>query len=140
MTAKAKPLPARKLNVIGLVVAAAGIMVQYVAGVDYPTVPPGPIILLGAAAVVAFGPWRWAPVVGLVAALFLTIGGSAATVAGNGFNETLGDPSDVGAFAGAVIQIAGLAIALPAGIVAVRRGRRPAEATQMASPAEGRAS
>ena len=140
MTANPNPLRARRLTVEGLVLAAAGIMVQYAAGVDYPTVPPGPIILLAAAALVAFGPWRWAPVVGLVAALFLTIGGAAATIAGNGFNETLGDPADVGAFAGAVIQIAGLAIAVPAGIVAVRRSRRPAETARMTSPAERRAS
>ncbi len=140
MTAKPNPLRARRLNVAGLVVAAAGIMVQYAAGVDYPTVPPGPIILLAAAAVVAFGPWRWAPVVGLVAALFLTIGGAAATVAGNGFNETLGDPGYVGAFAGAVIQIAGLAIAVPAGIADVRRSRRLAERARITSPAERRVS
>ena len=140
MTAKAKPLPARGLNIAGLVVAAAGIMIQYVSGVDYPTVPPGPIILIAAAGVVAFGPWRWAPVVGLVAALFLTIGGSVATIAGNGFNLTLGNPSDVGGFAGAVVQIAGLAIALPAGVVAARRSRRSAEAAQTASPLERRAS
>jgi hypothetical protein len=72
------------LNVVGLVVAAAGIMIQYVSGVDYPTIPPGPIILLAAAAVVAFGPWRWSSVVGLVAALFLSIGGAIATIVGNG--------------------------------------------------------
>jgi hypothetical protein len=109
------------LNVVGLVVAAAGIMIQYVSGVDYPTIPPGPIILLAAAAVVAFGPWRWSPVVGLVAALFLSIGGAIATIVGNGFSETLGDPGEFGGFAGAVVQIAGLAIALPAGVVAARR-------------------
>jgi hypothetical protein len=118
--------PAGLLNVAGLVVAAAGIVIQYVSGVDYPTVPPGPIILLAAAAVVAFGPWRWSPFVGLVAAIFLVIGGLTATIAGNGFSETLGDPGEVGGFAGAAIQIAGLAIALPAGIVAAKRTpRRP---------------
>jgi hypothetical protein len=114
------------LNVAGLVVASAGIMIQYVSGVDYPTVPPGPIILLAAAAVVAFGPWRWSPYVGLGAAVFLSIGGLIATIAGNGFNETLGDPGDVGGFAGALIQIAGLAIALSAGVAAAKRSPRRA--------------
>jgi hypothetical protein len=61
MTPKRQHTPITMLNVIGLVVAAAGIMIQYVSGVDYPTVPPGAIILLTAAAVVAFGPWRWSP-------------------------------------------------------------------------------
>jgi hypothetical protein len=47
-----------------------------------------------------------------------------ATIAGNGFSETLGDPSDVGALTGALIQIAGLLIAVPAGFVAARRRSR----------------
>jgi hypothetical protein len=108
------------LNAAGLVVAAAGIMIQYASGVDFPTIPPGPIILLAAAGVVVFGPWRRAPAVGLVAAAFVSLGGVIATIAGNGFSETLGDPGEVGGFVGAVVQIAGLAIALPAGVAAVR--------------------
>jgi hypothetical protein len=121
--------PAAVLNVVGVVVAAAGIMIQYVSGVDYPTIPPGPIILLAAAAVVAFGRWRWSPAVGLIAALFLSIGGAIATIAGNGFSETLGDPGEAGGFAGAVVQIVGLAIALPTGIVAAKRS-----SVELASP------
>jgi hypothetical protein len=113
--------PAVKLNIAGLVVAAAGIMIQYASGVDYPTIPPGPIILLVAAALVAFGPRRWAPVVGLAVPLFVSIGGAVATLAGDGFTTTLGDPSEVGGFIGAVVQIAGLVIAVPAGVVGVRR-------------------
>ena len=126
MTAKRQHTPVAMLNVVGLVVAAAGIMIQYVSGVDYPTIPPGAIILLAAAAVVAFGRWRWSPLVGLVAALFLSIGGAIATVVGNGFSETLGGPDEVGSFAGAVIQIVGLSIALPAGIIATKRSSRRA--------------
>jgi hypothetical protein len=119
MTPKRQSTPAAMLTVAGLVVAAAGIMIQYMSGVNYPTIPPGPIILLVAAAVVAFGRWRWSPVVGLVAALFLSIGGAIATIAGNGFSQTLGDPGQVGAFTGALIQIIGLAIALPAATIAI---------------------
>jgi hypothetical protein len=110
--------PAARLNVVGLVVAAAGMLTQYASGVDYPTIPPGPIIVLVAAAVVAFGPWRWAPAVGLLAALFISIGGVIATLAGNGFTPQLSDPGAVGGFAGTLIQIAGLLIALPAGVIA----------------------
>jgi hypothetical protein len=119
-SSQARVSPAARLNAAGLVLAAGGIMIQYVSGVDFPTIPPGPIILLIAAAVVLFGRWRRAPVVGLVAAAFVSVGGVIATIAGNGFDSTLGDPSEVGGFLGAVVQIAGLAIALPAGIVAVR--------------------
>jgi hypothetical protein len=112
--------PAARLNALGLVVAAAGIMIQYASGVDYPTIPPGPIVLLSAAGVVVLAPWRKAPVAGLVAAAFISIGGVIATIAGNGFSETLGDPGELGGFLGALVQIAGLVIALPAGVVAVR--------------------
>ena len=75
---------------------------------------------------VAFGPWRWSPVVGLVGALFLSVGGVIATIVGNGYSETLGDPGAVGGFAGAVIQLVGLAIALAAGNVAAKRSSRRA--------------
>jgi len=110
--------PAVRLLVVGLVVAAAGMLVQYASGVDYPTIPPGPIISLAAAALVAFGPWRWAPVVGLAVAAFISIGGAIATIAGNGFTPQLSDPGAVGGFAGTLVQIAGLLIALAAGVVA----------------------
>jgi hypothetical protein len=59
-----------KVNAAGLVVAATGILIQYFSGVEgFPTVPPGPFILLGAAALVAWGPWRWTAAVGVLAPL-----------------------------------------------------------------------
>lgn len=112
--------PVARLLVAGLVVAAAGMLVQYGSGVDYPTIPPGPIISLAAAAVVARGPWRWAPVVGLVTAVFISIGGVIATISGNGFTPQLSDPGAFGGFAGTLVQIAGLVVAVAAGIVAAR--------------------
>jgi hypothetical protein len=48
MTPESKRTPVVMLGVVGLVVAAAGIAIQSESGVDYPTIPPGPIILLGA--------------------------------------------------------------------------------------------
>lgn len=127
--------PAARLLVVGLVVAAAGMLVQYAAGVDYPTIPPGPIISLVAGAVVAFGPWRWAPVVGLVAAVFISIGGVIATIAGNGFTPQLSDPGAVGGFVGTLVQIAGLVIAVVAGVVAVRPSAGSRAGTHSTSPA-----
>jgi hypothetical protein len=132
--------PAARLLVVGLVVAAAGMLVQYASGVDYPTIPPGPIIALLAAVVVAWGPWRWTSVIGLLVAAFLAIGGAIATIAGNGFNEQLSDPGAVGGFVGTVVQIAGLLIALAAGIVAARPSIRSRAATHPTSPAAREAS
>jgi hypothetical protein len=127
--------PAVRLLVVGLVVAAAGMLVQYASGVEYPTIPPGPIIALAAAAVVAFGPWRRAPVVGLVAAVFISLGGVIATIAGNGFTEQLSDPGALGGFFGTLVQIAGLLIAVAAGVVAVRPSVGSRAGTPPTSPA-----
>jgi hypothetical protein len=71
-------------------------------------------------------------VVGLVAAAFISNGGVAATLAGDGFNATLGDPDEIGGFVGAIVQVAGLAFAPPAGVVAARTLRSRAE-TRVAS-------
>ncbi len=127
--------PAARLLVVGLVVAAAGMLIQYAAGVDYPTIPPGPIIALVAAAVVAFGPWRRAPVVGLVAAVFISLGGVTATIAGNGFGPQLSDPGAVGGFVGTLVQIDGLVVAVAAGVVAVRPSVVSRAGTPPTSPA-----
>ena len=116
---------AGKLTVVGLVVAAAGILTQYFSGVEgFPTIPPGPIILLVAAAVVAFGPWRWAAAVGVAASLFVLVGGTIATIVNWGSRAPLSNPAEVGGFVGSVIQFLGVIIALMAGIVATRQNYR----------------
>jgi hypothetical protein len=43
----------RQADVAGLVAAAAGIAIQIASGADYPTVPPGLILVLAAAGLVA---------------------------------------------------------------------------------------
>ncbi len=104
----------------GLVLAAAGLIVQILTGVPgFPLIPPGPIILLGAAAVVVWWRWRWAPAVGLLAALFLAVGG---VLEGSVF-ERLAAPAAVGPFAGSAILLLGLAVAILAGVAALARAR-----------------
>jgi hypothetical protein len=106
---------AGKLTVAGLVAAAAGIVIQIASGAEYPTVPPGLIILLVAAGLVALGArWRWTPLVGVVVALFLLVGGALAPQA----REQLGDPGAVGVFVGTAIQLLALVVALIAGVAA----------------------
>jgi hypothetical protein len=58
MTLSRLSRPART-EAAALAVAAVGIIIQIIGGVNYPAVPPGLIILLAAAALVAFLPWRW---------------------------------------------------------------------------------
>ena len=110
-----------RLTVAGLVAAAAGIVIQIAAGAEYPTVPPGLVILLVAAGLVALGGrWRWTPLVGVVVALFLLVGGVLAPQA----REQLGDPGAVGVFVGTVIQLLALVVALIAGVAATRQSYR----------------
>jgi hypothetical protein len=53
-----------KLNATGLVVAALGIVIQIVGGIDYPAVPAGLVMLVVAAGLVASARWSWMPFVG----------------------------------------------------------------------------
>jgi hypothetical protein len=101
-----------KLTVTALLVGAAGIVIQIVSGADYPTVPPGLIILLVAAGLVAFGPWRWTPVVGTAVGLFLFVGFFASGTAG-----LLLDPSQFGRFVGVWVQFLAVIVAIVTGIV-----------------------
>jgi hypothetical protein len=113
---------AGKLNVAGMVAAAAGIVVQIASGSElFPTIPPGPIILLAGAALVALGPWRWTPVVGVVVPLFVVVGGIVAAFVSGSFVDQLTDPGRVGVFAGSWLQVVGEVTALVAGIAAARR-------------------
>lgn len=101
-----------------MVVAIGAIIWQIAAGVDYPTVPPGPIILGVAVLVVLFVRARWARVAGIVVPLVLLVGGMIASVAAD--DNALRHPGDASPFLATVIQLAAVAVALVAGIVAFR--------------------
>ena len=105
--------PASKLTVAALLVAAAGFVIQIVSGVDVPTVPPGLVIMLVAAGLVAFLPWRWIPVVGAAVGLFLLVGFFASGAVGS-----LLDPSRLGVSIGAWVQFLAVIVAVVAGIFA----------------------
>ncbi len=111
--------PAGKLTVAALLVAAAGFVIQIVSGVDVPTVPPGLVIMLVAAALVAFGPWRWTPVVGVVVGLFLLVGFFASGSVGS-----LLAPDQSGVFVGAWVQFLAVIVTVIAGVVAAVQNYR----------------
>jgi energy-coupling factor transporter transmembrane protein EcfT len=111
--------PASKLTVTALLAAALGFAIQIVSGIDVPTVPPGLIILVLAATVVALLPWRWAPVVGTFAGLFLSVGFFA-----SGARSNLLDPSRFGVLIGAWIQFIALIVAVAMGLVATIQNYR----------------
>jgi hypothetical protein len=112
---------AKTLTIVGLIVGAAGILTQYFSGVEgFPTIPPGSIILLAAAAVLALGSRRWTIALGVFAALFVLVGGTIATALNWGGRAPLSNPAEPGGFIGAIIQFVGVVTALVAGIVTLR--------------------
>ncbi|AUH44432.1 hypothetical protein [Streptomyces sp. CMB-StM0423] len=121
MSLRARPTAARNLTVAALLVAAAGFAVQMAAGVtDTPTIPPGLVAILAAAALVAFLPGRGAPVAGPVAGIFNLVALFVVSAA-----DRLYEPSPASAFVGAWFMVVALIVATAAGSVATVRNYRP---------------
>lgn len=115
----AKPFTTR-LTVGALLIAAVGILLQYIAGVgDFPTIPPGPIILVVLAGVIAFTPWRWIPILGTVMGGWLVVGFFQ-----NESVDRLTDLTPILAYIGLWIQAAGVVVAIIAGGIATLRNYR----------------
>lgn len=118
---------AGRLTVVALLIAGIGFAVQMAAGVTRtPTIPPGLVVILGAAVVAAFVPIRWAPVAGPIAglfnfvALFTVRGGDLADEIAN----RLVDATPVSALIGAWIMVVGLIVATVAGAIGAVHNRR----------------
>ena len=112
------------LNVAGLALAAAGMLVQIAAGSQlYPSLT-GPIVLIATATLVAFGPARWTPYVGLGVPLVLGIGAMVAAVMNGAFVVQLTTFSSPTLVLGSVMHVIGLLAAVAGGIGCVleRRG------------------
>jgi hypothetical protein len=116
MNLHAVPSRSSKLTAMALVGVAVGIWIQALSGApQYPTIAPGPIVLVALAVVIALvDRWRWIPMTGtLLSALILT-GAFATPWTAN----QLSHPEAVGVFAGTVIQMLALLVGLVAGIAA----------------------
>jgi hypothetical protein len=113
------------LNVIGLILAAAGMLVQMAAGSTlYPTVT-GPLVLVATAALVVFGPLRWTRWIGLSVPLVLGIGAAvAATMTGTFVEQLTG--RDAGLLLGSWMHSIGLAAAVAGGVAVVVQPREAA--------------
>src|SRR5687768_11737961 len=99
---------AAKLNAIGLVLTAAGMLVQIAAGSTlYPSFA-GPIVLLGTAVIVLFGPGRWTPYVGLLVPFVLGVGAAIAALMTGDFVDQLTDISQASIFVGSLLHVIGL--------------------------------
>ncbi len=110
---------ASKLTIFSLVAAAAGGVIMIVSGVDFPTIPPGLFILLIPAGLVAFGRWRWTPIIATLAGLFIFVGYFL-----SGSTVRLLDLSQFGAFIGLWLQFLASFVTVVAGIVATVQNYR----------------
>ncbi|NKE63670.1 hypothetical protein FXN61_45930 [Lentzea sp. PSKA42] len=110
---------AAKVTASALLVATVGVVVQIVAGVDFPPVPPVFFIQLVPAAFVYFGRWRWTPVMVILAGLFLVAGLFASGDAGR-LTDT-GLPGGVGGSIGLWIQMVAVVVATATAVVALVR-------------------
>jgi hypothetical protein len=120
---------ATKLNAVGLVLTAAGMLLQIAAGSTlYPSLA-GPIVLLAAAAIVVLRPGRWSPYVGLVVPLVLGIGALVAALISGTFVDQLTDLGRMGLVVGSLMHVVGLiaAVAGGVGMVLGRTGVEPGE-------------
>jgi hypothetical protein len=104
------------LNVIGLVLAAGGMLLQIAAGSElYPSLT-GPIVLVAAAVFVALGPGRWTPYIGLVVPLVLGVGAIIAAVMTGAFIEQLADIGNPAIVLGSAMHGIGLVAAVAGGV------------------------
>jgi len=114
---------AARLNVAGLVVTAAGMLLQIAAGSGlYPSFA-GPIVLLVTALIVAFWPVRWMAYVALVVPLVLGLGAIVAAIMSGEFIEQLTDTGNAGILVGSLMHVIGLNAAVAGGVgMVLRRG------------------
>lgn len=115
--------PARRATVIGLVAGAVGIAILYVSGVAMPVVPPGLVLLVVAAIVVATVHRRWATAFGALVGVAEITGFFA-----SGSAAALTDAGAVGVLAGTWIRLIGTVLATLAGIWATSVVRPAARA------------
>jgi hypothetical protein len=119
---------ARMATVLGLVVGAVGIAILWASGVEFPVYPPpGIVILLTGAVVVALARWPWAPAVGAFLGLFVLVG---FLISPTGLSNLAGEEGAAVAV-GQGIQVVGVLTALVAGVITTRANyRKPAPPRQ----------
>jgi hypothetical protein len=107
---------AARLNVAGLVLTAAGMLIQIVSGSAlYPSFA-GPIVLLASAIVVAFVPGRWTVWVGLFVPLVLGLGAVVAALMTGAFIAQLTNFGAPGILLGSLMHVIGLLGAVAGGL------------------------
>ena len=112
------------LSVIGLLLTAAGMLLQIAAGSElYPSFT-GPIVLAAAAVFVALGPGRWTPYVAIIVPLVLGLGAIVAAVMTGEFIDQLTNLGNAPIVLGSLMHAIGLTAGVTGGVgmLRVRRG------------------
>lgn len=122
-----------RVEIVALIVAITGMVVQIAAGVEYPTVPPGVVIIAAAALLLALVRWPGVRIVGALVPAFVLFGGLISPTG----RTNISHPGHLGPFLGTLIQFAGLATALLAGIVALGEWRAARHAASGATDQHG---
>ena len=120
-----------RVLIAALLVSLVGMIVQIASGVRYGTVPPGIVIVVVLALLLAVVPWPPVRILGVVVPAFILLGGFTSH---NG-RTSLDHPGHVGAFAGTIVQLAALAVAVLAGIAALVEWRAARRRDPRVSPA-----
>jgi hypothetical protein len=123
---------AGRVAVASLAFASTAIAFQRLTGVgaQFPTVPPGLILLLVAIAAHLLIPRWWAAAVGTAIPLMIAVGGVVAPEA----REAISDPGDVDAFVGTLAVFAGAAVAAVAGAITVVETSQPTHTHSTPAP------
>ena len=109
----------RLVLLAGLLIGAAGIAILWAAGVEFPVaVPPGLVILLVGAGLVAIVRRRWADGVGGFLGLFVVVGFVVSGIFGEGLDNLLGR-NGVDVALGQVVQLIGVVTAAISGTLLV---------------------
>ena len=109
---------------IGLLLTAAGMLLQIAAGSElYPSFT-GPIVLAAAAVFVALGPGRWTPYVAIIVPLVLGLGAIVAAVMTGEFIDQLTNLGNAPIVLGSLMHAIGLTAGVTGGVgmLRVRRG------------------
>ena len=110
----------RKLTVVALLIASVGFIAQMVSGVtDTPTIPPGLVAIVVAAALVAFTSWVGAPLITVAAGVLNLI---AFVVVGA--VDRLIETTPLLAFVGSWLMVVALIVSCTTGTIAALDTRR----------------
>ncbi len=119
MTIPVRRFPVVRAQIVALLVAIGGMIVQIASGVPFPKVPPGIVILVVLSVLLAFWSPAWVRLLGAIVPGLILIAGLVSPIG----RADISNPAELGVFSGTLLQFLGLAVACAAGIAYVAEWR-----------------